>query len=113
MSFPMKDLSFFLLQNCNESLLHVEFDNVIQYYHEVLQDALVAMGVGGKFPGYTVGKIKQEYEDRAYLSILHIIAGAEGWVDNSGCVTTARRFYNRLVLMFNDGMLSKETPGLT
>jgi hypothetical protein len=104
-SMPMKDLSFFLIQNCDESILTTDFERTIQYYHDELHEALEAMEV--PMHSYTLNSLKEEYKFIAGLSALHIIAGAAQFYKDSAGIreTTLRRFYNVLVQMFNDALL--------
>lgn len=100
---PMKDLSFFLIQNCEDSLLTTQFSRSLQYYHDVLHEALQSMGV--PLEEYTMDWMMEEYRSMAYLSIIHIIAGGALLFGENVADDSKRRFYNRIVQMFNDGLL--------
>ncbi len=102
---PTKDLSFFLLQNCQDSLVEAEFERTITYYHDQLTEALTAMGV--PIEDYTLQVIKDEYKSIAYLSMLHIITMAPtSFTADNGTDDAKRRFYNKFVHMFNNGLLN-------
>jgi len=100
----MKDLSLFLILNCETSLISSELPLVLEYYHSTLQKAVGAMGVD--LSDYTLEKVTQEYKDYATNSLLHVITGAPIWCFGKGTSeVTVKRFRNAIVLMYKQGLL--------
>ncbi|KAJ6636252.1 hypothetical protein Bhyg_14840 [Pseudolycoriella hygida] len=102
-SNPMKDLSFFLILNCESADIPSDRSRALELYHDEFEKMMTVMRVEYK---YSMENIRSDYDRHFAFSLVHIITGAPIWINGTkSSVTSKRRFADVLMYAYNKNIL--------
>lgn len=99
----MKDLSFFLLLNCETQDITVNLPRALEYYHNVFVKTMTALQVDFQ---YSIEEIKSDYDRYFAFSLAHVMTGAPIWIDGpKSNEFSKRRFAMAIIDAYKKGIL--------
>lgn len=99
----MKDLTFFLILNCETQDITVNLMRALQLYHDEFEQTMKAINIHFKYP---MENITKDYNQYFAFSLTHIMTGAPIWITGPKSNPMSRRRFAVAVLdAFNKGIL--------
>lgn len=103
----MKDLSFFLLLNCETEDITTNLPRALNLYHDEFERTMAAMNVDFE---YSIESIRSDYDRYFAFSLIHVMTAAPIWINGPKSSTVSkRRFalaiidaYNKDIFKFPD-----------
>lgn len=99
----MKDLSFFLILNCDTEDLTLNLQRSLQLYHDEFAQTMKAFNLDFK---YSMENIMKDYNQYFAFSLTHIMTGAPIWITGpKSNAASKRRFAIAVINAFKEGIL--------
>lgn len=98
----MKDLSFFLLLNCEREDITLSLDRALNCYHDEFKRTMAAMNVDFQ---YSIESIRSDYDRYFAFSLAHVMTGAPIWINGpDSSAISKRRFAFAIIDAYNKGI---------
>ncbi|ODM98080.1 hypothetical protein Ocin01_08599 [Orchesella cincta] len=104
---PMKDLSFFLVLNCEPEYATTNISRTFQVYHDTFAETMRAINVDFQ---YSMENIENDYYRYLVFSLTHVMTAAQIWVTGPDSTEVSkRRFAMAVIEAFRRGVLEFPT----
>lgn len=99
----MKDLSFFLILNCETDDITVKLLRALNVYHDEFNKTMNAININFK---YSIENMRQDYDRFFAFSLTHIMTGAPIWISGpKSSAISKKRFAVAIIDAYKKGIL--------
>lgn len=92
---PMKDLSFFMVLNCDEEYATTKLSTALELYHDEFAATMTATKTDFK---YSLETIEKDYDTYFAFSLTHVLSGAPVWITGPHCTEASKRRFAMFVI---------------